>query len=217
MAQILVAASPGIVSITWMLRILRSSIHTRDIQVQQFGKNDALTKCLRDLGYGGMAPNGNGRERRSEIRKALAASDHLLLLWDGRTLNELLFEARLRGTPTKVHAIEVTEVVNKDRNDDFDVYIGRGTPWGNPFPVGKQEGQYERAEAIALFRQHFENNLLTNQGLRRGLLGMRGLRIACHCKPLACHGDVIAGYLNALDPESEEHDIIAVAPVEVEE
>lgn len=204
MIRLLVAASSGILSVPWMLRTLRASIPSADFEIRQFGKNHTLTNCLRELGYIIHEPRHSERESRSEIRKALADTDYLLLLWDGRSLSDLLFEARLNGTPMKVHAIQVTEVVNKDRGDEFDVYIGRGSLWGNPFPVGKQEGQHERDESIALFRQHFEKNILSDPAKRRGLLGLRGLRIACHCKPLACHGDVIAAYLNELDPEHKE-------------
>lgn len=204
MARVLVAASPGIVSVKWAQRVLSASLPTKDVEMRQFGKNDFLSGILRDLGCAFSMVKASTKPTRSELRSALGDVDHLLMLWDGRTLNELLFEARLRGTPTKVIPIEVAEVVNRDRNDTFDVYIGRGTPWGNPFPVGKLDGQYEREEAISLYQQHFEKNILTDPGLRRGLLGLRGLRLACHCKPLACHGDVIAGYLNNLDPDALE-------------
>jgi hypothetical protein len=106
----------------------------------------------------------------------------------------------LRGIPTKLIPVEVTTVVNRDRGDEFDIYVGRGTPWGNPYPVGTQDGQYSREEAIALYEIHFRDNILTNPSLQRGLNGLRGCRIACHCKPLACHGDIIADYLNKLPP-----------------
>lgn len=217
MTPILVAASSGIVSIPWILRTLQSSIHAKDVHIRQFGRNTVLNKCLHDLGYVVESHVGGGETRRYEIRNALVSASHLLLLWDGRTLSELLFEARLKSIPTKVHAIEVTEVVNKDSSNDFDVYVGRGTPWGNPFPVGKQDGQFERSESIALFRQHFEKNVLSNPSLHRGLLGLRGLRIACHCKPLACHGDVIASYLNGIDPDSVQQNALPATMSQIEE
>ncbi|WP_123009399.1 DUF4326 domain-containing protein, partial [Escherichia coli] len=28
---------------------------------------------------------------------------------------------------------------------------------------------------------------------------LKGKVIACHCKPYACHGDIIADYINSLD------------------
>lgn len=202
MPRILIAASPEITNSAWIERCLLSALPRNGLEVLHFGDNSALSEVLGRLGCD-VSQNikGASTERRSEIRRSLSLTDHLLLLWDGRSMTKLLFEARLKAHPTKLFTIEVTSVANKDRGDDFDVYIGRGTPWGNPYPVGKQEGQYERSESIDLFRRHFEANLLPDPSIRKGLLGLRGLRLACHCKPLACHGDVIAGYLNSLDPD----------------
>jgi hypothetical protein len=198
--RILVAASGGIAAESWLERKLRESIPEGSV-VSEIGRNKHLSNALAAIGVASEPWTKTTALRKSEIRSALDAIDHLLLFWDGRSFTNLLFEARLRNIPTKVLPIQVTEVVNKERDNDFDAYIGRGTPWGNPFHVGKQEGQFERDEAIEKYKEHFEKNILGDEGKRRGLLGLRGMRIACHCKPLACHGDVIAGYLNALDPD----------------
>lgn len=203
--RVVVAASAAIAAEAWVQRKVTEAFPERNVQVTQVGRNALLTRALEAAGVDlRIAPSGPGGLKRSEIRKVLASADHMFLLWDGRTLTELLFEARLRGIPTKVHAIETTEVVNRDRDEAFDAYVGRGTPWGNPFHVGKRDGQYERDEAIERYRQHFETNILGDESMRKGLLSLRGLRIACHCKPLACHGDVIAQYLNRLDPDDVE-------------
>lgn len=204
MTRLLVAASSGITNKKWIDDCLSASIKSNEIEIIQFSDHSILSASLVNFKNSSKALiRSNGENRRSEIRQALHSADHLLLLWDGRTLNNLLFEARLCQKPTKIFAIETTLVVNKDRGDDFDVYIGRGTPWGNPFPVGKLEGQYERDESIALYKTHFEKNILANPSLRKGLLGLRGMRLACHCKPLACHGDVIVNYLNSIDPNED--------------
>lgn len=198
--RILVAASAGIATESWLQRKLRESIPEGSI-VTEIGRNKHLSNALAAIGVTSVPWLKTSSLRKSEIRNALDATDHLLLFWDGRSLTDLLFEARLRNIPTKVFPILVTEVVNKERNNDFDAYVGRGTPWGNPFHVGKQEGQFDRDVAIEKYKEHFEKNILGDESMRRGLLGLRGMRIACHCKPLACHGDVIAEYLNALDPD----------------
>lgn len=201
MAKILISASSNIQSSTWIERCLTPVFERQECEVSQFGDNEVLSRLLRERGIlGKPLGHGNSANRRSEIRKALSNADYLLLMWDGRSFTQLLFEARLISLPMKLFAFETALVVNKDRGDDFDLYIGRGTPWGNPYAVGKLEGQHEREEAIELYRRHFQDDLLKDQSLRRGIIGMRGLRIACHCKPLACHGDVIAEYLNSLDP-----------------
>ncbi len=34
---------------------------------------------------------------------------------------------------------------------------------------------------------------------KEDVLALKGKTLGCHCKPAACHGDVIAEYLNVLD------------------
>jgi hypothetical protein len=100
--------------------------------------------------------------------------------------------------------VEVTKVVNREKGEPYDIYIGRGTPWGNPYHVGTGPGRYSREEAIRLYREHFERTILSDNRKRNALFALRGYRLGCHCKPLACHGDVIAEFLNSTDPESFE-------------
>ncbi len=47
-----------------------------------------------------------------------------------------------------------TKVVNK-RIEQYDVYIGRGSPFGNPFTLK----EYGRREAIDMFRKYFYSKL----------------------------------------------------------
>ncbi len=138
-------------------------------------------------------------------RKAMAAFDHLILLWDGDDLASLLFEARFQKKKTKLITIQVTRVVNKKKTNDYDVYIGRGSPWGNPYAIGNGEGP-DRAEVIERYKTYFEEKIASDEGFKKGVLAMRGLRLACFCKPEACHGDVIAGYLDRLPDEPEGTD-----------
>lgn len=144
----------------------------------------------------------------SEISRRKAASlikenEACLVFWDGRSLTELIYQSRLQSKPIKVIPLRLTLVANKDREEPFDVYIGRGSPWGNPFPVGVGEGKYSREEAIEKFKAHFEQEVLSDPSKVKALKGMRGLTLGCHCKPLACHGDVIAKYLNDLPFEDD--------------
>lgn len=76
-----------------------------------------------------------------------------------------------------------TKVVHCKR-DKYDVYIGRGSEWGNPFPVG----MYGRIGAINKFRLWLERQ----PHLMKKLPTLKGKTLGCWCKPLACHGDVIA-------------------------
>lgn len=60
------------------------------------------------------------------------------------------------------------------------VYIGRGSPWGNPYVIGKHG---TREQVIELYRV----NVLPKLGVSQ----LRGKHLVCFCKPLACHGDLL--------------------------
>lgn len=136
-------------------------------------------------------------------RRAIDGCTHLVLLWDGEDLSSLLFEARLKKIKTKLIPIQITKVVNKQTTNNYDLYIGRGTPWGNPFAISHGEGP-DRADVIEKYKEFFNEKIETDENFKRGIIGMRGLRIGCFCKPAPCHGDVIANYLNNHTPITEE-------------
>jgi hypothetical protein len=99
--------------------------------------------------------------------------------------------------PTRTLSLKITKVSNKDKGDSYDVYIGRGTLWGNPYQMG-QEGT--RDEVIAKFAYDFEKRFLKfPEQFDVNIEKLRGKTLGCHCKPAACHGDVIAKYLNSQD------------------
>ena len=130
-------------------------------------------------------------------RRAVDGCSHLVLLWDGEDLTDLLFESRVKKKRTKLIPVQVTKVVNKRDTDRYDVYIGRGTPWGNPFAISHDDGP-DRDEVIEKYREFFNKKIESDNSFRSGILAMKGLRLACFCKPAPCHGDVISGYLDSL-------------------
>ena len=77
-------------------------------------------------------------------------------------------------------------VVNK-HYEPYDVYIGRGSVWGNPFTV-KEMG---REAAIEAYREYITKQLDQRPELVTQLLALKGKRLGCFCKPKACHGDVL--------------------------
>jgi RNA recognition motif-containing protein len=83
-----------------------------------------------------------------------------------------------------------TQVVHCKKSN-YDVYIGRPSDWGNPFVIGKDG---DRADVIRKYR-----NWIMRQPdlLSRAKKELRGQRIACWCKPEACHGDVLAEIADA--------------------
>lgn len=67
------------------------------------------------------------------------------------------------------------------------VYVGRGSPYGNPFShmsgTNATHQVSSRAEAI----QRFEDEVLPTLDVS----ALRGKHLVCFCKPQACHGDSI--------------------------
>jgi len=83
----------------------------------------------------------------------------------------------------------VTYVVHCKKSG-YDVYIGRPTEWGNPYVVGRDG---TREQVIAMYRDY----LLATPVLLAKVAGLRGKVLGCWCKPLACHGDVLAELADA--------------------
>lgn len=80
-------------------------------------------------------------------------------------------------------------VVNKYK-DEYDIYIGRGSKWGNPFPM-KNKSDEERERVIEEYRKHLWKQISSGEVTKEELVELKGKRLACFCKPLSCHGDVI--------------------------
>lgn len=132
---------------------------------------------------------------RVGARQALSKATHLVVFWSGHDLHDAIFTGYANKLRLKVFPISVTTVVNRDSGQAFDIYIGRGTPLGNPFPI-EHGTDKDRANVIERYREHFYQNVVSNPEMHQFLESLRGLRLGCHCKPLPCHGDIIADYLN---------------------
>lgn len=72
----------------------------------------------------------------------------------------------------------------------YDVYVGRPSPFGNPFVPGRDGS---REEVIAKFETWLlaqpEKVALVKRFLKGKVLG-------CYCAPRACHADVLARIAN---------------------
>jgi hypothetical protein len=92
-----------------------------------------------------------------------------------------------------------TLVVNR-RREPFDVYIGRGSIWGNRFVhliTGRHQGVIvvaTRDEAIDRYAEW----IMTQPQLLARLPELRGKRLGCYCAPLRCHGEILADLADAL-------------------
>jgi len=70
------------------------------------------------------------------------------------------------------------------RRSKYDVYIGRGSRWGNPFFIGPDG---TREEVCAKYLKY----LLDNKELLAALPSLRGKVLGCYCAPKLCHGDIL--------------------------
>lgn len=84
----------------------------------------------------------------------------------------------------------MTRVVNRNF-EGYDVYIGRGSKWGNPYShQSGTKAQFRagsREEAIRLYEAYIRSQ----PHLLDSLHELEGKVLGCYCKPYACHGDVL--------------------------
>lgn len=86
----------------------------------------------------------------------------------------------------------------------YDVYIGRPSRWGNPFyfhsgtNIRKIVGEIvsTREEAIGAYRDWILGKRkidgLVPPTVEEIQTALKGKVLACWCKPLSCHGDILA-------------------------
>lgn len=84
----------------------------------------------------------------------------------------------------------MTKVVHC-KKDNYDIYIGRPTKWGNPFThkIGTKAKYIvdTREEAVEKYREYIKNK----PELMNDLSELKGKTLGCWCKPKACHGDIL--------------------------
>lgn len=93
-------------------------------------------------------------------------------------------------------------------HEAFDIYVGRGGPWGNPYthlPILRKEiiaVVDTPEEACARYREHLWERIREEERNFEGSMGpppivfelakMHGKRLGCYCKETdPCHGDVL--------------------------
>ena len=98
----------------------------------------------------------------------------------------------------------VTIVVNL-RKQRYDIYIGRAGKgqdgyFGNP--ISKNEpcfvcnGTHSTPEStLHCFEAYFHHRLEIDEEFKSRVLALKGKTLGCFCKPRACHGDIIARYV----------------------
>jgi len=74
-----------------------------------------------------------------------------------------------------------------------EVYIGRGTPFGNPYVIGENG---TREDVIRLYRTYFYDRLKKEPDWKKKVEALKGKVLGCHCAPLGCHGNILIDYLD---------------------
>jgi len=121
---------------------------------------------------------------------------HAIIFDDGVSFNALKLQLTSNQVQLRCITVEISQVVNIDKQNDYDIYIGRGSGFGNPYAIG-EDGD-DRDEVIRKFKYDFDRDFLKDNFKAR-LLKYRGKQLGCHCKPMSCHGDVLVEFLNSYD------------------
>ncbi len=98
-----------------------------------------------------------------------------------------------------------TKVVNKYK-EEFDVYIGRGSIYGNEWTHSiNTKATFivaSRDEAIQCYKDWLTGKRFVNfkQELRSAILeslpNLKGKKLGCYCAPQKCHGDILVDLIN---------------------
>lgn len=83
-----------------------------------------------------------------------------------------------------------TPVVNRHHKSEFTVYIGRGSVWGNPYPI--ENGNREQVI------RRYEDYLRGNSQLLAKVADLHGEILGCFCSPSVCHGDILAAFADSV-------------------
>jgi len=83
------------------------------------------------------------------------------------------------------------------KKEPYDVYIGRGSKWGNPYTIGRDGNRDEVCDKYVswFFTQQvcdkYVSWFFTQPQLIASLPELAGKTLGCFCKPKRCHGDFL--------------------------
>lgn len=129
---------------------------------------------------------------------------HAVVFDDGEEFPKETTMLQSSGLPIRVIGISITRVINikqevayqAEKSTEIYEYIGRGSYWGNPYSM--YEDGDDRDEVIRKYKYDFDFEKFPNKE-KSEVYKLAGKRLGCFCKPQACHGDVLADYLNSWD------------------
>lgn len=129
---------------------------------------------------------------------------HAIVFDDGEVFPEERKKLKASGKPLRVIKIAITRVLNIKTESKYQAekstptyqYIGRGSYWGNPHSMFEKGD--DREEVIRKFKYDFDYEKFPNKE-KSEVYKLSGKRLGCFCKPQACHGDILADFLNSWD------------------
>jgi len=129
---------------------------------------------------------------------------HAIIFDDGEEFFDEYRILKEKNVSVKRIKIMITRVVNIKKDKYFNgmisssnyEYIGRGSYWGNPYSM--YENGENREEVIRKFKYDFDYEKFINKD-KKEVYKLAGKRLGCFCKPEACHGDILADFLNSWD------------------
>lgn len=88
------------------------------------------------------------------------------------------------------------------KSGEIDIYIGRGSPLGNPFKIGKE---WSRNRVCEEYEKYFYRNVcIKDSPVRNEVIRIfklvrsgRNVNLICFCSPSRCHGETVIKFLSA--------------------
>jgi hypothetical protein len=83
-----------------------------------------------------------------------------------------------------------------------EVYIGRGSVFGNPIRIGYRcplcGEKHDRGQTLVCYRKWLDDMMEADIDFTAEVYALHGKTLVCFCKPLACHGDILAEVTDAM-------------------
>jgi len=140
------------------------------------------------------------RKRAADARTAEGTKEYLLqesILKSQEKLRKLYERALSENKPIPLEVLADLRrgMVVHCKREPYDVYIGRGSSFGNPYKIGVHG---TREEVIAKYEKFVRRNPHLLARIRREL---RGKVLGCWCAPKPCHGNVLLQIANEKEKE----------------
>ena len=86
-----------------------------------------------------------------------------------------------------MRVLKMTSTAQRAINTGAAIYVGRPSPWGNPF----SERKHGRLPCIEMFEQLARSSHPSCELMREWLAPLAGHDLVCWCDPLPCHAHVL--------------------------